>query len=431
MNKNVVCFIIFLFISLLVHPSSRPVFAATSDELRRAGLDEVIIREILTQVELNREIKKIDQDIKNKKSEIEEAREQSKAYEQAIAQKQKEAATLKNQLSLLDSKIAKAKLDISLTKKELEETAFEINSFTLKIQEKEQEIASNKEAIAQVLFNSYKESKRGPLEVLLLYNIFSDFFNVLTYLEGISKDLNNLIKHYELTKDSLALERASLQIKKQELESLDKTLGQQKITFEEHQRLKGLLLTRTKASEVMFQKLLADLRAEQNAIEAEIKSLEERFRAKLKAKGELNNEAVAFDWLVPNSGISAYFHDPTYLFRKVFEHPAIDIRTLKSGKSSNGLPVRAAERGYVVQAKNSGMGYSYVLLMHNKGFSTVYGHVSKILVSEGEYVSKGQVVALSGGMPGTPGAGRLTTGPHLHFEVRLNGVPVDPLPYLP
>ena len=71
------------------------------------------------------------------------------------------------------------------------------------------------------------------------------------------------------------------------------------------------------------------------------------------------------------------------------------------------------------------------MIIHANGLSTVYGHVNEIDVEEGRFVLQGQAIGRSGGMPGTCGSGRLTTGPHMHFEVRLNGIPVDPLLYLP
>ena len=92
---------------------------------------------------------------------------------------------------------------------------------------------------------------------------------------------------------------------------------------------------------------------------------------------------------------------------------------------ASGTPVKAAAAGRVLEAgwKNEGYGYA-VLIDHENGMLTLYGHCSAVEAAPGQWVEQGETVALSGS------TGR-STGPHLHFEVRLEGEPRDPLEYLP
>ncbi|MDZ4217150.1 MAG: M23 family metallopeptidase, partial [Candidatus Gracilibacteria bacterium] len=108
------------------------------------------------------------------------------------------------------------------------------------------------------------------------------------------------------------------------------------------------------------------------------------------------------------------------------QHDAVDIPT------DQLTPVIAPLSGKVLEVHDGGAtGYSYLQLAHRDGLSTVYGHVYAFKVQEGELVRQGQLIALSGGALGTHGAGRMTTGPHLHFEVLQDGVHVNPMDYLP
>jgi murein DD-endopeptidase MepM/ murein hydrolase activator NlpD len=98
-------------------------------------------------------------------------------------------------------------------------------------------------------------------------------------------------------------------------------------------------------------------------------------------------------------------------------HPGIDIGV------PTGTPVHASAAGQVVYCGwESGYG-NFVVIDHGGGYATAYGHNSKILVSCGENVAQGQVISLSG-------CTGFCTGPHVHFEIRVNGNPVDPLTYL-
>lgn len=177
---------------------------------------------------------------------------------------------------------------------------------------------------------------------------------------------------------------------------------------------------------------LAELLLDKRAAEQEIaQSLEEIWEAQGYAVAASNaakgsSREVRFIWpLEPSMGLSAHFDDEGYLKRFGIPHQAVDI------PGPQGSVVYAAADGEVTAVNDNGKGFNSVVIKHTSGMATLYGHVTKFLVAEGDEVHAGDAIALSGGTPGTDGAGHLTTGPHLHFQLLLNGVPVDPMDYLP
>jgi len=170
--------------------------------------------------------------------------------------------------------------------------------------------------------------------------------------------------------------------------------------------------------------LLEDRRVSEEYIRTALAELHEsRIRA-LAASGD-ESISLRLTWpVVPKEGISAFFHDANYEKQFGIRHEAIDIPVVQ------GSEIFAAADGVVEVMFEGESGYNYLILSHPGG-ATVYGHVSEFLVKKGQYVHRGDTIVLSGGRPGSKGAGPLSTGQHLHFEVIRGGRQVNPLDYLP
>ena len=108
-------------------------------------------------------------------------------------------------------------------------------------------------------------------------------------------------------------------------------------------------------------------------------------------------------------------------------HPVLKYKRFHNGQDiavPTGTKIKAVDHGIVVVCGWQGGYGNYIAINHGNGISSCYGHNSKLLVKKGQRVYKGQIIAFAGSTG-------LSTGPHLHFEIRRNGVPVNPLPYLP
>ena len=181
------------------------------------------------------------------------------------------------------------------------------------------------------------------------------------------------------------------------------------------QKEKAVLVEKTRVELKRIQDNRQSLEAALDELERISKELEEQIRKRQRAEGLGTGKII---W--PARGrISSPFGWRT--------HPILKSRRFHSGIDiaiPSGTPVQAADSGVVlISGWNGGYGL-FVAIDHGKGISTAYAHNSRLLVKEGDEVTKGQTIALSGSTG-------WSTGPHLHFEVRENGTPVNPLKYLP
>ncbi len=386
-------------------------------------------------IDIDVESDKVDQinkQIDDYKEAIEKLKEEEQVYEEKIEEARGDVKNLENKIYILKTKIAQKANEIKRKQKEIESKNLIIENIQKRVLQKEKELKKLKKEIKSLIqvLNIYDNKK--PLGILFLESSLAGVLNQFRYLNSLHSEINQSLETVKKVKKGLEDHENSLRKELSDLMNLKKNLKSSKIDLENQRKAKEVLLDQTRGAEWRFQSLLANVVEERKAIENDIQSLEKKARKEIANKKEkiaqklMEEEGrVIFSWPVPNTTITATFHDPDYPFKDwLGEHSAIDIR------AKQGTPIRAPAAGYVARAKHGGMGYSYIMLIHNDEFSTIYGHVSDILVEEGEYVKRGDMIAKSGGMPGTPGAGKFSTGPHLHFGVRLNGVPVNPEDYL-
>jgi murein DD-endopeptidase MepM/ murein hydrolase activator NlpD len=376
----------------------------------------------------NIETWQINQDINGKRSEIQELTRQIGVYKKNITAKQRELTSLSNQVSTLNESIGKINLEVDKVGLEMETLDLKIENTELKIQAKEREIEDQKETVAEIIRTLHrKQQDSSMVEILLLNDSFSDFLTEIDHLENMQDSLVKEVEGLNEIKIALNNDKDNLKTEVGELDILGSVLEGKKGTLDTQKSAKYNLMSITEGQEANFQALLEQTREEQEQINNDIVYLEQVAREKLNRElQQVGLESNGLMWPVSARTITAYFHDPDYPYRWIFEHPAIDIAV------PQGTPLRAAESGYVAKVKDGGQtGYSYIMIVHANNLSTVYGHVNQFSVSVDQFVSKGQIIGYSGGMPGTRGAGPLSSGPHLHFETRINGVPVNPLNYLP
>lgn len=414
MSKKFVKFFLFLLFLGLFVKSSAFVFGQSAE-----SIDE--------------EIRLLNNQIEGQRKQLESVQNKQKEYAALIKQKEQEQDSLQNQLEILDSRSKKVELEIEEVKLEINKNNLETKKIAIDIDNNNEKINKEKNHISNLLKLLYKQNKATPIEIILLNNSLTDFINQVKYLENTNSEVSDSLNLLKDLKEQMEKQELILKEKEEKLIELKRELENKQKILEGELESKVFLLDETKKSEKEYKKLLDLAKREQDKASNEILALEKSVRAKIAEKQKVGDKDVnvfsdsGFYWPVTKNVVTATFHDPSYPFRRsIGEHSGIDIR------ASQGTTLKAAASGYVARVKFDGSNaYAYIMIIHGDGYSTVYGHVSGVSVKEDEYVIQGQTIGKTGGAPRTAGAGAFSTGPHLHFEIRKEGIPIDPLPLLP
>lgn len=363
----------------------------------------------------------------DKKAQLKSIEDDLNYYKQKIGEAQKKTVSLKNQLELLNDQIKKTELEIQEADMKVSQLDSDIADLSSGINNTKKNIELQKGMVAYYLRELQRVKRKSPLEIFLLQPSFSKFFDEMRNLEVMQNNLTDSIERLKAMQNDLEKSQNDLKDKKEQILKLKKDSQNKKAKLETQKTTKTFLIGETFASEAKFQALLIDTQKEQQDLDAEISRLENAVKDKLRQNDLFPSGSVILTWPVPKDEVTTYFHDPDYPYRFILgEHSGLDIR------AAQGTPIAAPAPGYVlkVRASTTWRDYSYVIIAHAGGVSSVYIHLSKVYVKADTYVSRGQIIGLTGGTPRTVGAGLWTTGPHLHFEIRANGIPVNPLDYI-
>lgn len=287
-------------------------------------------------------------------------------------------------------------------------------------------IGKKLERLLQMTFRVKRDlvDETGKVKLLNLFSslspkeaVFRDFLLSKVQAQLITELREGLKAQQSLfgVQDKLTSVKSAVELMAAQLRGEEQSLREQ-LAFQQ------VLLFEKKNEQGFFSKRLTEAREEERVIQHRIAELASGTDYLMFST--LPEEA--FIWpVIPGLGISTKFLDSDYETRFGIPHPGIDIPT------DQLTPVRAALSGKVIKAVSGSVGtYSYLQLAHRDGFSTVYGHLYELRVQEGDDIQKGDILALSGGAIGTKGAGKLSTGPHLHFEMYRYGKAVNPELYL-
>lgn len=376
---------------------------------------------------------------------LEEIHQQSASYQQLVDHAAGEVKDIQSQVALVDAQLAQTAFSIQEKQEEINTYQMEIDAIQKQIDEKTQAMNEQKDHLANAMKQLDAQSRVSTFALVLTKGTLSEYYSQTQAVASISQSLEKSVGSLRRLKADLQSKQDDVTKAKDELQTSKLQLEVQQQSTQEQKDLKTQLLSVTKESSAQYQDMLAQAQREEQQANATISAIEKQLAAK--RGGDTTSQDPVFSsngFIWPLRGtLTALYRDPTYPFRcsnwknsACMDHTGLDIGV------QQGTPVRATADGVVSVVSAQGFYFNnagqktrsalnFVGIIHGNGLSTRYLHLTTIYVKPDQIVRQGDIIGLSGGLPGTAGAGGMTTGAHLHFEVRVEGIPDDPLKYLP
>lgn len=344
--------------------------------------------------------------------------------------------------------------DIDATEEKISSLNAEIAKLDAEIAAKDQEIKDTVKLFCDRMRANYMAGETSVLEIFTSSSDMSSFLNRLEMFkrvtesdQGLVNKLNKEIASIEKMQKELEEKKATLQKEKTELESKRSDLQATEDTLTENQNVikekteeveakLNALNAQTKELKVSISEYNSEMSRLDNEIKEAIRKANQNSGGSHNSgshnggsnAGSMNSNVSASGWAwpLPYDGVyltSYYGYRYHPLDGDWRYHSGIDV----SMSGAYGKNIVATRAGTVILSSlesESGTGYgNYIIIDHGDGYTSLYGHCSALLVSQGQHVSRGQIIA-------RVGSTGWSTGPHLHFEVRYNGETVDPLDYV-
>ena len=322
----------------------------------------------------------------------------------------REKATLRN-LYIINRNVARAKNELRYNQYQLSAHTQQLHQTQEELQKTASAYTFQQKRFGERLREMYKTQNLGYLAMFFANKSFSELVdNSYYYKKIIDTDVENIDK-LTTAKRSITIKQYALEQRKKQIEESHQVIQQQKVLLESRAQQQQTVYASIRAQRQEYERRVGELLKNSGEIESMIKRL-------VAETPVISRGTGVFIWPIRGIITSYFGYRRHPIFHIVKYHTGLDIG------AAAGTPIKAADSGVVIFSGWWGGYGNATIIDHGKGLQTVYGHQLRRYVVKGDKVEKYQVI----GLVGSTG---YSTGPHLHFEVRNNGVVQNPLQYLP